>query len=197
MRPTLPIGMQFVSPTASPRKTIIVLGAYRGGTSLVASMLRNLGVPMGCDQDTETTDYDNCEDDCLSGAIIRRDWADFGKSVERRNAEHDMWGWKYPGTIEVIDDVLPHVRDPHVISIHRDPVAIMGRERWYLRVAHGNPLTGRLAFAESQNSKLAEFIERCEAPLLCLSMERAKNNEREARKMISDFTGKSICRIHP
>ena len=135
----------------SSQKTIVVLGCYRGGTSMIAGVLRCLGVFMGHSFGEESggSNHEDLEFQQANPAKLR-------KIIAKRDEEFDVWGWKDPGTIFHIEDVADDLRNPIFISVFRDPYAIALSEKKYnkrdidtgLKVAVGH--LSRLAYFKVQ-----------------------------------------------
>ena len=93
------------------RKTIVVFGVPRSGTSMVAGMLRCLGIYMG-----ERIKPDKHEDlDML--------WQPLGvriSTIKKRNAERGVWGWKDPLVGQYINSVGRLLINPMIVYITRD-----------------------------------------------------------------------------
>ena len=80
------------------QKTFIVFGVPRGGTTMIARVAEKLGVCMGSDLPSNYEDsefnFDKLSDaikkdqECLASTLFA--------AINRRNAMHDVWGWKYP-----------------------------------------------------------------------------------------------------
>lgn len=100
-------------------KTIVVLGCYRGGTSMVAGALRCLGIFMGDDLGEEAggSNYEDLE-------FQKKDSKTIIKLIEKRNKDYSVWGWKDPATVVRINEFHGELRNPHFVSIYRDPYAI-------------------------------------------------------------------------
>ena len=107
------------------RKTFIVFGVPRGGTTMIARVVEKLGVCMGSDL---PANYEDSEFnfDKLSNAI-KKDQECLVSTlfavINRRNAMHDVWGWKYPRAHRYLPLIINKVRNPHLICVMRDPVA--------------------------------------------------------------------------
>ena len=108
----------------SSQKTVVVLGCYRGGTSMIAGILRCLGVFMGY-RFGEESGGSNHEDLDFQQAKL----STVRKLIVMRNAEFDVWGWKDPGTVLRIEDIAADIRNPLFISVFRDPYAIALSEK--------------------------------------------------------------------
>lgn len=111
-----------VSLTKGPR-TYIVFGEMRGGTSMVAGVMRGMGVYMGPDIAAENHE---------SAAFKKRPIPDLREAVEAANKLHDVWGWKNPHAADYIDRIWGDLRNPHLICVFRDSVSnARGLNRWH------------------------------------------------------------------
>jgi hypothetical protein len=143
------------------QRTLVVMGSYRGGTSMVAGILRLLGVFMGYNLGrTNNEDLDFQEE---------RDFSPLGPHIQRRNAEFGVWGWKFPGSLGYIETVLPQLRNPHFLIICRDPVAIAQREHLLGNYTFGEALR----LATLHQFKLLTFTYRTPHPVFLISYERS------------------------
>ena len=104
-----------VSPVHSERKTLVVLGAPRGGTSVVSGVLRIAGVFMGEDLGHQHEDPAFRQEVPLEQKI---------NTIREQNAQYKVWGWKLPNTIYYLKAVFPLLRNPHLIVVYRDPFSI-------------------------------------------------------------------------
>jgi hypothetical protein len=161
-------------------KTVLVLGAYRGGTSMVSCALHHLGVPML----EGTPPSGTWEDPVIRELIARRDFPALADVIARRNGQ-PVWGWKDPATIHVIGHVLPLVRRPHLVVITRDVAAVQQRE------AALGTRPGRSLFAHviGQYQRLLALLTRCPCPLLLVSYERATRAPADFLRQLIRFLG--------
>lgn len=162
---------------SGPHKTIVVLGAPRGGTSMVAATLRKLGVMMG-----EKLGHQH-ED-----PLFRKDVPIEEKieTVKRRNRENDVWGWKLPNTIYFIEELLPHLRNPHFVVVFRNPYSISrssserdGRD-YDVRV---------LEVAANHTKKIVDLLARVEIPTALAAFESAIAEPAKFTQGLADFIG--------
>lgn len=173
--PTLQVNTSDSTP-AGKRKTVVVLGGYRGGTSMVAGLLRLMGVFMGFQ-----IDRGNNEDLDFQGAPPER----VIELVEERNSMFDLWGWKYPGSIYTIDKFRDHLRNPHFIVIFRDLMAS----------AQSEMAKGIYGFEEGvwraadQQMRLADFVLTSSHPTLTVSYERAVRDDALFVRSLAEFVG--------
>jgi hypothetical protein len=119
-----------VEPTASPlasdpaaireaktRRTYVVMGSPRGGTSLLAGVLHRAGVYMGA---FRTKQYEDPEfkipPERAFDAV-----AQLAPVIRSRNAQYEYWGWKLPNNIYYIRKVRPLLIRPLFLFIYRNP----------------------------------------------------------------------------
>ena len=108
------------------------------------------------------------------------------KTIKKRNKKFDLWGWKMPGTIHYINDVLPYVRNPYFLVIYRNPLSIAKssseRSGKYFEVKLLNVVTNHYR-------KMQKFLAASEFPCLLISFESALINKNLLIKKIGDFCG--------
>lgn len=109
------------------RKTCIVCGNFRGGTTAVAQLLARLGIPMGEQMDPNN----NCEDLEFQQVLLKDilDRAELERLVAQRNAKYGVWGFKFPGAHLHMPEMLDSFRNPRVIFVFRDPYAVAESEQ--------------------------------------------------------------------
>lgn len=104
------------------RRTFVVLGCPRGGTSLVAGALSAAGVAMG------ETDFERDRYEDQAFKIEPADSATAARRlipvIQARNRAHEYWGWKLPNTIYYIDRIKHLLVEPTWLIVYRDPEAI-------------------------------------------------------------------------
>jgi|SRR4051812_30658466 hypothetical protein len=96
------------------QRTYAIFGARRGGTSMVAGIVRALGVDLGGAELRRTN-----EDRRFHPAPL----STLQEAVEERNAEADVWGWKYPAAGRYLTELSRSLRNPYYIAVYRDPVS--------------------------------------------------------------------------
>lgn len=113
-------------PPSGPR-TVVCMGTARGGTSMVAGAILGLGVPMGSDLTP------NLEDREFNMDMRVGSPDEFFQSarnvIATRNAEHSVWGWKFPHTVRYLRRLIGDLRAPHLVCVFRDPVPMALRSR--------------------------------------------------------------------
>jgi hypothetical protein len=99
----------------SEKVTYVVLGCYRGGTSLLAGLLKLMGIPMSETEVNPNNEDPEMQTDDVNIAL---------EGILKRNNKYNIWGWKFPGSIFYMDKLLPHLRNPKFLQIYRDPYSI-------------------------------------------------------------------------
>ena len=135
---------------------IVVLGMHRSGTSVVALILKALGVHMGDDTlgagasnpfgHEEDTDFFDLNERFLARAKGAWDFpparsrldqaaarfdAEISRLIEERNIRSKLWGWKDPRTCLLFDYYHRHLGNYKVVYVTRDSnkVALSLRKR--------------------------------------------------------------------
>jgi hypothetical protein len=104
------------SEARSPKqKTVIVLGAGRGGTSALAGLLRELGVIMPHAHPLKHEWSPACF--YTNGNL---DLKSTLHSVKKLNNMHDVWGWKSPRDAFVFDTLQNYIRNPTFVIVYRN-----------------------------------------------------------------------------
>jgi len=97
-------------------RTVAVFGPGRGGTSLVAGCLRGLGVCMG----VAPHPYKHEWSPIVRRAKSKVDLVETHRNIQRMNASHRWWGWKFPSDVFHIEEVTALLRNPGFIIVSRD-----------------------------------------------------------------------------
>jgi hypothetical protein len=146
-------------------RTFIVTGLQRSGTSLVASILRQVGIFMG----SEINDLVH-EDEAIAKILIARNRGGLKQLIRERDATYGTWGFKIPMLCEPLGpDDLALFSDPHIIVPFRDPVSVAVRKSLS---EYQDPMRA-LRTAVDDQASLMEFIERLHCPTLLLSYEKS------------------------
>lgn len=99
---------------AETQKTIVVLGVERGGTSMVAGVIRALGINMGRRAGL------NHEDP----RFMAEEEAKLVRAIKERNAEDKVWGFKMPKAVNKLDFFDKKLRAPYYVIAHRNLAAV-------------------------------------------------------------------------
>ena len=166
------------------RPTLIVTGVARSGTSLIATLLKEIGVYMGDFLDGVVN-----EDPRLYEVLRQGDAAALQDIIRLRNSGHDQWGFKIPNLnafLKLSDLAL--FRNPHLIVIYRDPVAVAVRNGLS---EHFNVLDSMLNTTIATYG-LAQFVHRANCPVLLLSYEKVLTRPALAIDQLMEFCGISL-----
>ena len=168
------------------KKTIIVLGAPRGGTSLISGVLSILGIYMGDVRGGQQEDHlisKYSKDLSVSGK--RKILIDnIINVIEDRNSNYDIWGWKLPKTVYFINEVMPHLVNPYFIVIYRNPYAIAQSASM-----RGNRIFDfqLLSVPINHYKIMHDFLSKCTAPILVTSFDMVLNREEQLINSIISF----------
>ncbi|THD85380.1 hypothetical protein E7811_06705 [Aliigemmobacter aestuarii] len=154
-------------PVTEGPRTYIAYGAMRGGTTMVAGVMRGLGIFLGDNLDENNQESADFHDKPVPEMV---------EAIKRNNEAHDVWGWKFPNAADYADRLWPHLRAPHLICVFRDSVANgQGLNRWH-------PYGPIPAIQESilrQQRNINLIATRAGAPAILISYEKAERNKRE------------------
>jgi hypothetical protein len=159
-------GEKLSAPNA---RTYIVSGLARGGTSMVAAMLRAFGVHMGeyLGESHEDLDFYTA----LNENFPSPDWDRIDALVAERNSHFNVWGFKSPLLIAngALAQLLLRVRNPVVVLAVRD---LLGTVR--SRVNRDQEAS-ELSISEYANyfRVLASLVHESSAPMIVVQYEKA------------------------
>jgi hypothetical protein len=165
-------------------RTFIVSGSGRGGTTLVAEILREAGLHLG-DNIAEIVS----EDLQMLGILRSGDRGRLDTVIARRNGQHQDWGFKLPNIHAFLHHKdLARFRNPHLIMIFRDPQAIATRG---VLADYFDPLIA-LRDASVALNNLVEFVHLTTCPCLLLSYEKALTFPGDFIDTLVNFCGLGI-----
>ncbi|NQY25931.1 MAG: hypothetical protein HRT92_01995 [Piscirickettsiaceae bacterium] len=163
------------SSTQKREKTIVVLGVERGGTSMVAGMIRALGVDLGERAGRNHEDPKFLTDD--KDKLLQQ--------IEANNAEKSVWGFKVPKASLMLDFYDKHLINPYYILVFRNVEATV--DSWCSRGGN-DPMQSALHAMNYYNTAL-EFLKGKKRPLIFASYERACDNPMAFAKDLANFIG--------
>lgn len=164
-------------PLAAAR-TILVFGPARSGTSMVAGILHDLGIPTNHKTPT-------FEDHVLGRAADENDWERVQRIIRLRNRESDVWAWKRPRLGEYLETVQPWLRSPRLIVTFKNPMAIARR-----KVLSGDMLyLDALVVAATTLRHAAKLCSRYQLPLLLVNHDTAQGQHALCVEAIARFVG--------
>ncbi len=157
-------------------RTYIVFGVMRGGTSMVAGVMRGLGINMG--PDVNAQNHESAE---FSGKTP----PEMRQALETHNSEHEVWGWKYPNAVDYLDRIWTSIRNPHLICVSRDAVANgRGLNRWH---PFGEVQAVHETLLRQQKNLGLIMLRGC--PSLMVSYEKAERNKMQFVNELSEWLG--------
>jgi hypothetical protein len=162
-------------------RTFIVTGLHRSGTSLVASVLRQVGIFMG----TDINDIVH-EDEAIAKILIAHDIGALTQLIHERDATYGTWGFKFPMLSQpLVPEDLARFSDPHVIVTFRDPVSVAVRTS----ISEFREPMRALRAAVGDQAELVAFVDRLQCPTLLLSYEKSLVFPGDFIDAIVDFCG--------
>jgi hypothetical protein len=189
-------------------KTIVVLGAHGGGTSLVAGLLRALGVQTHPNMKGRIKNYHTYEDADFMRLNIRilkaagGDWkkpppqqringkaALFAPQIKKLVAKKKaaLWGWKDPRNSLTAPLYHPHLPNPRYILVTR-PAGDAGRSV----ASRGPALADRERYtklARTYYARAEAFLKAVDVPVLRVSYHELLNHRKRTVAKIAKFVG--------
>ena len=174
-------------PQGEPR-TLIVVGPARSGTTMIAKMLHDLGIFMGEGLGSTCQDAAMSE---ISRALFHGRIDISHPRIEEvlrgRDRLFTVWGWKF--TDHLFEALYAKTRNPHLILVFRDPVAIATRES----VLQGRSVVSSFRRAVGQLADFGHLLASTAYPCLAVSYERALKRKPELVDALLDFAGTSAA----
>jgi len=152
-------------------KVFVVLGMHRSATSLISKALLN-EIYMGPTPGGNV--FESRPFGKLNRAILRRaggGWSNppperaildqydhfrdrIISTVESEAADRELWGWKDPRTTLTIRLYLPHLVNPHFVTIFRNPLEVAKS----LKCRDSFPIEKGIEIANIYNARLVSFL---------------------------------------
>ncbi|MBZ9733300.1 hypothetical protein LB515_08685 [Mesorhizobium sp. CA15] len=159
--------------------TIVVVGAPRSGTSMVAATLDSLGVYLGAQADKAVFE------DLEFADAIENAPDELPAMIGRYNSVHNVWGFKRPMAFQSVGSYLHLFREPRLVIPFRDPVAIAKREE----ISMVCEFRDQLRRAVELNLEIVNLIEKLTVPALLVSYEKAIFQPASFVAALADFCG--------
>lgn len=156
-------------------KTVIVLGAARGGTSMIAGTLSKLGVYMG--EGLNSRYQDNVLSDCMNRGDKKR----ARKVISERNKKHSIWGvkkirlWRWNSLF----------RNVAYVIVFRDILSVSNRQA----SIKSTSVVFQMIKVLGKNLSLIIFLTFCRRPVLLVSYEKCLLNPEKFVLALSRFLG--------
>lgn len=171
------------APSDSSSRAVVVVGAARGGTSMVAGSLVQLGIFMG-----DRAAPPVFEDLRLSTCFEQKDFAGAEAVAAEYSRKHELWGWKRPWSIDHLDEVHRVLKAPRYIFIYKDVMSISQRNAISM-------LTDLLPGMEKplqQYARTLAFLRHRPVHAMLVSYEKAMGDPAHFLKELAGF-----CEIEP
>jgi len=188
------------------KKTVIVLGMHRSGTSLVAGILNKLDINMGkyqikADSSNKKGHYENIIIKYLNEKILTRaggSWKNppqlsdiirAGKGMKKqirriiKIEESVYWGWKDPRTVLTLPLFIGHLKNPHFIICERDDEEIA----YSLCRRNNFNIQEAKELIRTYKNQLNKFVNKTSFPVLRIPFNDFFEKSSEILKKISEF----------
>lgn len=164
-----------VTPPSGKKKTIVVLGVERGGTSMVAGIVRTLGVNMGEQAGRNHEDPRFLTDD--KDLLLER--------IKENDKKSSLWGFKVPKASLLLGFYDENLRNPHYILVFRNIEATV--DSWCSRGPNDPILTAQHVM--HYYSAVLDFFQDNKRPLIFTNYERACENPVGFVQDLAEFMG--------
>lgn len=188
---------------------VVLLGATRSGTSVTAGVLAGLGVDLGsdlrpADRQNPFGYFEDRDFLRLNGRILEAAGGDFihppahddvlsqGRRFEDAISElvasrdAPLWGWKTTTTCLTLELFLPHLSNPRLVMLLRDPLATARSQIAF--VGGKLQLTESLHLVVTYYARVLDAVARHpEIPLFCLSYEDLLRDPIAATSRLAHF----------
>lgn len=162
-----------------PRKTVVVIGIPRGGTSMVAAALQGLGIAMGAAAPPLF------EDRILGDLIESRDSERAARIITERNRRHAVWGLKHPSGTLLSPAWRRLFHEPVYVVVFRDPMAVANRRA----ISREKDLFAEMTVTLDQYASILSLLRNCHRPALLVSYEKALLNPGDFASQLAAFIG--------
>ena len=179
----LTFGAERSSLRADEGKTILISGAARSGTSMIARLLAGAGVPFG-----DAYDDTVFEDLIFAELLLNGDLQGLATLIEVRNKQFSTWALKRPHFHEYGGRLVPLFRRPRVILTFRDPIAIGVRNV----ISEALEPWSSMQRAAADTADTLAFARRLNCPVMLLSYEKAIGDPTLLARRLTDFCGISV-----
>ena len=174
-------GIWIENPAPCPeRATFVIAGVARSGTSMAAQALYTLGIPLGRRHDRSVF-----EDGEIGQALDSSDFGALKAIRDELDARHDKWGFKRPRAYRHLARLPQLVRNPRVIIVFRDPLAVTLRNH----ISIQSEVMKNLRTTIEEFAALIERIDACPAPVMMASYEKALQFPAEFVDRLAGFCG--------
>jgi len=165
------------------KKSILICGITRGGTSFAASVFARVGVPFSRKLERPIgRRYEHRE---LRDALLNKDGESLRRIATSFSEEYPVWAWKLPAIQRQLDLAASNIPNPHFVIILKEPLSVAARK---------NDIKGKETLASLQQvmtvyQHLAALALKMEYPLFMISYDRAMSNLPAFLPEVAKFAG--------
>lgn len=200
------------------KKTVVVLGVGRSGTSLISGILHILGIDMGCTpgEGSRRNPTGGYEDRAVKQLIkkilssVAKDdydayWnppsqekmaslkgkfdSDIKHFISIKSKDKNLWGWKFPQTILLTELFLPHLENPYFVVVTRNQE---GNLRSILNTTDVTP-SHALKIYNLHNQSIVDFLNAHPSlPRIFVTFEGILKNPIGEAERLADFLDVSL-----
>ncbi len=163
--------------------TLAVVGLPRSGTSMLSALLQEIGVFMG-----DAVDKAVFEDVEVAKFLDSGDFAGLKAFAAKRNAARHVWGFKRPHAYRVLPKLVPVLRNPRIIVMFRDVLAIAVRNHVSMQM----DVIPALPRYVEEYADLVRNISALKCPLLLVSYEKFVQFPEESIERTAAFAGVAL-----
>ncbi|WP_163266359.1 hypothetical protein [Chelativorans alearense] len=145
---------------------------------MVAGVVRELGINLG----------NNLGNNHEDPEFLPHDIDAVRSVVAKRNDMHDVWGWKMPHSSVYLKELLPDLRNPRVIVVFRNVIAI-AESQMKRSDAH---FDRAFMFSFNRLIQVGKMLQELDCPLVVVNYEKAT---REPRRFVDELA--SFLHIEP
>lgn len=182
-------GIDFIGDQSSldeKQKTLVVIGVARSGTSLIAGSLEHLGVFTGARSRKPVF-----EDVTLANAIEDGKFTLAKNIIKKYNKEHDIWAYKRPASIELLDKLNIIFRNPIYLIVFKDMFSIANRNNISVKL----DVIDGLKKAHVDYEKIINFISNTKINAFLFSYEKIMANKIAFMNILISMIGKEKISI--
>lgn len=162
--------------TLDQKRTYLITGIERGGTSMVAGVSRALGLNLG----------ENIGLNHEDPAFISDDKKKLIEIINKKNASSDVWGFKMPKAVKKLKFFDTTLRNPFHIFVYRNTLAVA--DSWINRNA--GSLSNVLSRTIEYHTEQLNLINKSKSPIMLVNYERVvstKETKLDFIKKLSEF----------
>lgn len=167
-------------PPSRAEGPVVVVGAARGGTSMLSGVLGHLGIFLG--EGARPPVYEEIP---LSQCFESADFAQARAIRDQYNARGTQWAWKRPSAIRRLDKVEEILEPKLWILVYRDAVATALRRS----ISDGSDLRPVLSAVNQEYEAMNRFLVNRQPPALLVSYDTAVRRKEQFLKALVDYLG--------